>query len=486
MKINSNIMAYLTNNAYTHNEKRLNLSTARLSSGYKLNKAGDDPANFAIAKRMKMQLEGMDKVKTNATTGTSVVETAESAITEIGDMIQRLNELAIKSANGTLSESDRSMIQKEVDELKNEIDRISATSEFNGMPLLDGGFQNKGYCENRTDVKVHEYSDTTTAGVYKMKLDYTMVPNMEKYSVVGDTEEIFGSIEPRLSKLEADTSGNYSIALSSVREDGVEVRWESTETFTADDIKTSPDGSKKIKGVDQDGKEHELTIQFQLEYRYTVDEGADAADEAKGIKKAEELLGSLTGPQDYHASTYTVRDPEDPNNEEKGTDYVTFTSKNGNEVTLEIRDRKKLKDDSGEITVDLTGEGAMRLQVGTEEGDVLKLSIPEMNLERLHLKDLDMTTQKDARQSIDKISFALDYVNSVRSKLGAYQNRLENTVTYIDASHEALTSSYSRIRDTDMAEEMTEFTNLQVLTQAGMSMLAQANEFPQQALQLLQ
>lgn len=538
MKINSNITAYITNNSYLQNEKRLANSTAKLSSGYKLNKAGDDPANFAIANRMRMQLQGLDKVKTNAVTGSSVVETAESAITEIQDMIQRMNELAIKSANGTMSESDRSMIQMEVDKLKEEITRISETTEFNDMPLLDGTFEDRGFCQNRTDVKIKGYSQETQAGVYKLQLDYTEVPDMERYSVVDDTEALFGAIQPDMTGLEVitDDLGNpvsdpptYRITLNSTREDGVEVRWESTTEFTANDVKDQLANPKKdypmdpagaddpaekgyltLKGMtnivegyqtdgsgnkilDADGnpipifKETTLKIEFDVAYQYTVSLGGyGTADEDKGIKNANDLLGSLSDPQDYHTSTYTVKDPENPDDLTKSTDYVTVTAKNGTELTLEIRDREQLKADGGELQFELTGLGSMRLQVGTEEGQTIQMSIPEMSLARMHIEDLDMTTQKDARQSIDKLSYALEYVNSARSRLGAYQNRLENTISYVDATNESLTSSYSRIRDTDMAEEMTEYTSLQVLTQAGMSMLAQANEFPQQALQLLQ
>ncbi len=491
MKINSNITAYTTNNHYLQNEKRLTNSTAKLSSGFKLNKAGDDPANFAIANRMRMQLKGMEKVKTNATTGASVVETAESALSEISDMIQRMNELAVKSANGTMSDSDRQTIQYEIDKLKEEVTRISQVTEFNDMPLLDGTFENKGYCENRTDVKIEGYSDATRAGVYKIKLDYTAVPAMDTYSMVGDTEEIFGVMEPKVSDLKYDElSDSYSLVLTATREDGVEVRWDSG-SFTADQVKAASDGRLKLHGKTTIGgveKDTELDIQFRLNYQYKVDALYEPTtdEKDKGIKNATELLGKLKDPQDYHSSTYTVRDPENPNDPAKGTDYVTFTSRNGTEVTFEIRDREQLKADGGEIQIDLTGEGTMRLQVGTEEGQVLPVSIPEMSLTKMHLEDMDLSTQKNARQAIDKLTYAMEYVNDARSKLGAYQNRLENTITYIDSSNESLTSSYSRIRDTDMAEEMTEYTNLQVLTQAGMSMLAQANEFPQQALQLLQ
>nr|MCR5746772.1 hypothetical protein [Lachnospiraceae bacterium] len=157
MKINSNITAYLTNNAYLQSESRLGNSTTRLSSGYKLNSAGDDPANFAIASKMRAMIKGLDKVKTNTTTGMSVLETAEAAIQETQSMIQRMNELAIKGANGTLSSSDRQLIQDEVDQLTKEIDRIAETTEFNGMKLIDGSFNDRGYT-NDPVVTVMDYS----------------------------------------------------------------------------------------------------------------------------------------------------------------------------------------------------------------------------------------------------------------------------------------------------------------------------------------
>ena len=170
MKINSNITAYITNNSYLQNERRLSNATQRLSSGYKLNSAGDDPANFAIAAKMRSMIKGLDKVKTNTTTGMSVLETAEAAMMETESMIQRMNELAIKGANGTLSSSDRQNIQDEVDQLLAEIDRIAETTEFNGTKLIDGTFNDRGFTSN-LKVDVMDYSDRVNAGRYMIKLE---------------------------------------------------------------------------------------------------------------------------------------------------------------------------------------------------------------------------------------------------------------------------------------------------------------------------
>lgn len=465
MKINSNITAYLTNNAYLTNEKLYSASSTKLSSGYRLNKAGDDPANFAISSRMRSQLESLDKVKTNATTGTSVLEAAESAIGEIQDMVSRMSELATKAANGTMSSSDRQAVQDEVDELVAEITRIGTSTEFNGQPLLNGNFEFKGYCNNYDSVKVSSYSDSTQAGTYTMKLTYTQGYDMDQYSVSGETEKVYGTLYPSVSEVSVDSSGaekKYSVTLHSTDSNNNDIS--NTYTFTRSQL----DSDGKYTAADG------IVLEPEEIYTYAVADGDD--ETAQGVKKASDLFGSDNS--QYATSTKTV----------DGTDYVTITSKTGADVTIAIGSRDEVAKSGSEksLEINLTGEGAMRLQVGVEQGDVMELSIPEMDLNKMNIENLSVMSENSATKAIDRLDDALEYVNSARSKIGAYENRLDNTVDYVDATNESLTTSYSRIRDTDMAEEMTQYTNLQVLTQAGMSMLSQANQFPQQALQLLQ
>ena len=382
MKINSNITAYITNNSYLQNERRLSNATQRLSSGYKLNSAGDDPANFAIAAKMRSMIKGLDKVKTNTTTGMSVLETAEAAMMETETMIQRMNELAIKGANGTLSSSDRQNIQDEVDQLLAEIDRIAETTEFNGMKLIDGTFNDRGFTSN-LKVDVMDYSDRVNAGRYMIKLE--------------------------------SNGGSYKIS--------------------------------------------------------------DAATLPAGYKKVEDLLGT----SDNAKMIINVDTVENDDNTK--TDYVTIKGVSGTEIRLKLEDGFTSDD---KLDLELTGRGSMRLQVGTEEGEVINASIPRMTTEAMGLAKVDMKTKEGSQKAIDQMNTAIEYVNRARSRMGAYENRLENTSDYIDAYNENVTSSVSRIQDTDMAEEMIEFTTMQILSQAGISMLSQANEAPQQALQLLQ
>ena len=383
MKINSNITAYITNNSYSQNEMKLTNSTARLSSGYKLNTSGDDPANFAIAAKMRSMIKGLDKVKTNTTTGISVIQTAEGAMQETQSMIQRMNELSIKASNGTLSDADRQTVQDEVNQLMKEIDRIADSTEFNGMKLLNGTFSDKGYTSN-ANITVMDYSEEVKAGKY-------------------------------LVNLTKDGDGHYSVKNSSG---------------------SVPDG----------------------------------------YGTAEKLFGTVD-PSKLAVSSETITYDDGTS-----VDYVTIRGINGTEVRL--KSEEGTKDEALEL--DLTGRGSMRLQVGTEEGEVISASIPLMTTEAMGLTGIDMTSEESAHEAIDKVNTALEYVNRARSRMGAYENRLENTEGFLDAYNEDITASLSRIQDTDMAEEMTEFTNMQILTQAGISMLAQANEAPQQALQLLQ
>ena len=393
MKINSNITAYITNNSYMQNERRLSNSTQRLSSGYKLNTSGDDPANFAIAAKMRAMIKGLDKVKTNTTTGMSVLETAEAAMMETESMLQRMNELAIKGANGTLSSSDRQNIQDEMDQLMKEIDRIAETTEFNGMKLIDGTFNDRGYTSD-LKTSVMDYSEHVSAGWYAVKLS---------------------------------------------------------------------------KGADGEYKLEKSGVETSTDPKYA------------GYKDADSLFG-ISDMSRLTISTETI-----PQDDGTSVDYVSIKGARGTELRVKIENKEGDPAYSNPmLELNLTGRGSMRLQVGTEEGEVISASIPRMSTEAMGLSGIDMRTKEGSQEAIDKVGTAIEYVNRARSRMGAYENRLENTESFIDAYNENVTSSVSRIQDTDMAEEMIEFTSMQILSQAGISMLAQANEAPQQALQLLQ
>ena len=382
MRINYNVSAMLSNNALANNDSLLAQSLERLSSGLKINHAKDNPAGLAMAKRMNAQIEGLSKANDNANDGISVIETADGAMTEISEMLQRMNELAIKAANGPMSESDRKTVQDEVSQLKEEVTRISETLEFNGQKLLNGEFELKGYVYGDLDIKVSEYSKEVPA---------------KKYTI----NEI--SIEKEM--MNGEETGNYIVTKLDI---GSEFPAGATAEVSKDNLLT-------IKGANG----FEMTLDLSR-----ID-----------LKKSLE---------------------------------------NQTDVTIQ------------NLTVDITGIGAMRLQVGAHEGQVLAVEIPAISLRNMGIENLDVSTKEGALKGIEDIDKAVKYVSDVRGRLGAYQNRLESTVNSLDVTSENMTAAYSRIMDIDMAEEMTNYSTYQVLTQAGTSMLAQANQRPSQVLQLLQ
>ncbi len=368
MRINYNVSAMLSNNALANNDKKLAQSMQRLSSGLKINRAKDNPAGLAMANRMNAQISGLSVATQNASDGVSIIEIADGALSEVADMLQRMNELSVKAATGSLTSGDRGIIQDEVAQLKEEITRISDTTEFNGQTLLNGEFESKGFTTDN-NIKVNSYSDSVALGVYTLA-SLTVTKNAD-------------------GELEAEIT---------------------------------PDADSKAKF------------------------------------------------------------PDNPKVEVKDN-LVTIRDNEGFELTLEVPDQAGTYSN---LDVDVTGIGAMRLQIGANEGQVLETEIPAVTLQNMGIEDIDVSTPAGADKAIDRIDGAIQYVSKVRSKLGAYQNRLESTVNSLDVTSENMTAAYSRIMDVDMAEEMTEYTTNQVLTQAGTSMLAQANERPSQVLQLLQ
>ena len=378
MRINYNVSAMIANNSLKNNDDLLSASLQKLSSGFKINNAKDNPAGLAMAKRMNAQIMGTNTADDNTMDGISVIETADGALAEVTDMLQRMNELAVQASNATMNDDDREIIQKEINELKDEINRVSKSTEFNSQPLLDGFYDYKAYTDN-VNVKCLTYSKEVAADKYK-----------------------FGSIA-----WNKGTDGNFEV---------------------------------------------------------TVTGGSDS------LKKYSPLAGSMID------------------------DVITITGAHDFSMKIKVND-KSLKNedgtmiDSGTISgleVETTGIGAMRLQVGSNEGQVIEMAIPAVNLDNMGLTGLDLSTEDKAREAIGRIKGAIDFVNGVRGQLGAYQNRLENTDRRLDITEENMTAAYSRIMDVDMAEEMTKYSTYTVMTQAGTSVLAQANDRPSTVLQLLQ
>lgn len=364
MKIGYNASAMLANNSLKQSDNAVSKSIQRLSSGLKINAAKDNPSGLAIAKRMKAQLRGIETAGDNVTNGISLIETADGALSEVHAMIQRMNELAVKASNETMSADDISIINDELQQLKDEVVRISDTTQFNGQNLLDGSFDFKGFSDD-LDVKVAGYSDSVLTGNYNVKID-----------------------------LEFDANGAV-LETSEVTVDGV-------------------------SAVDYEVKDNRITIKGDNGFELQLDLEISGADIAK------------------------------------------------------------------EFSVELQQMGTMTLQIGANEGQTLQVRIPAITLKNMGIENTNTLTHEAATSAIGELNTALSYVSSVRSRLGAYQNRLDHTTNNLDVTNENMTAAHSRIMDVDMATEMTNYTSMQVISQAAISMIAQANERPSQALQLLQ
>lgn len=448
MRINYNVSAMLSNNALANNDSLLAQSLERLSSGLKINHGKDNPAGLAMAKRMNAQIEGLSQANDNANDGISVIEIADGAMSEISDILQRMNELAIKAANGTMSDSDKATVQDEVSQLKEEITRISETTEFNGQKILNGEFELKGYVYGDVNVKVASYSKD--------------VPTKEYFidSIKIQKEMVKTPVKDENGLVMKDEDGN------DVEED----TW--TGAYLAE--VTGPAGQDGFPNGDgytsKMNKDNLLTI--------TGTNGFEMVLDLSGINRSAEEWTKATTDQQNSVSV---------NKKFEELEY-------GEELTY------KPQNDDEQLKIDATGIGAMRLQIGANEGQVLPVEIPKISLRNMGIENLDVSALigaienpdgdlrgvNGALKGIEEIDGAIRFVSKIRGMLGAYQNRLESTVDSLDVMSENMTAAYSRIMDVDMAEEMTNYTTYQILTQAGTSMLAQANERPSQVLQLLQ
>ncbi len=491
MKINYNASAMRANHALNVSDQKVSKSLQRLSSGLKVVSAKDNPAGYAIARRMNAQIEGIGVATKDSNNGISIVEIADGALTEVHDMLQRMNELAVKGETGTLTTADRKMVQAEVKQLKEEIQRISTDTEFNGQPILDGSFDLKGYTDN-LDVKVDYYSDEVVAK------QYTIEGLTVFYKDSGEID-----LDATAATFKAGDGFPAGAKLSSVAENAVTITgipgFELTLGITPDPVK---DAEGNITGYNPiEITQPDNTIGMDATGNYTSDavtitktagtapdyriDDMSVAFDADGKVDLANTKVVVNGA----AATLTA-DTAVPPNDLK----FTATAPDGSVFDIVVDPAAVKSGESialaspptADLSIDITGIGAMDVQTGANEGQQLEIRIPEMSLHRLGIENVDMSTIASSASANAAIKGAILYVSDARSRLGAYQNRLEHTLNNLAVSNENMTASYSRIMDADVAEEMTNYTTEQVVSQAAVSMLAQANERPSQVLQLLQ
>ena len=461
-------------------------STEKLSSGYKINRAADDAAGLTISEKMRKQIRGLDKASSNAQDGVSSVQTAEGALTEVHSMLQRMNELAVQAANGTNSkDTDRKAIQDEIDQLNTEIDRVAETTKFNEIYLLKG---DDG--EKTINLKAH---DAGLKGTLTDNGDGTATFTMKTLNA-GDTVSIGGK--------------NYTIGGEEA--DVKQMFTEAKITGKAGDKVTINGKEFTYYDKAEDGQTALKTAGFYAEQPSVADK--DSATPAYASTDAIAALKSATisvGTKSITTIDDTKADGIDDNNtsvitKQKAYELAGKELLAANQIGDTVGNAEVKNGDKSDLAYN-AGDGTFNIKVGqakvantlsfslhvgadADMTNKITVDIDTMNSANLGIKGLNVTDKNGtaATYAIDAISDAISKVSSQRSALGAVQNRLEHTIDNLDNISENTSSAESRIRDTDMAKEMVNYSKNNILAQAGQSMLAQANQSNQGVLSLLQ
>lgn len=421
MIINHNMNALNAHRNMASNTSAAGKSMEKLSSGLRINRAGDDAAGLAISEKMRGQISGLEQASRNASDGISLIQTAEGALNETHNILQRMRELAVQGANDTNTSEDRVAIEEEMSQLTEEISRISETTEFNGQNLLKGTFSGSfqiGANSNQTiGLQIGGTSSNDLGLTGGVKLSYEKNPDSSKLS-----------------------EGTYTVVNNAGAKELV-------------------DANGKVVGtIDTTANNNKLTVAdgTEIQLKHEITEGASIKFDSDGFQVT---LAKGNGAKNLAAGNYKVA----------GKNLL-----NGDKLVG---------------TIDTAAQGNEKINLS--DGKVVLLS--ELNLTAADVADkktfsvtgVDISTSDNASGAITTIDNAINSISKTRSQLGAVQNRLEHTTANLDNTAENLTSAESRIRDVDMASEMMTYSSKNILQQAAQSMIAQANQQPQNVLSLL-
>ena len=460
MVVQHNMQAANANRMLNVTTSAQSKSTEKLSSGYRINRAADDAAGLTISEKMRKQIRGLDQASTNAQDGVSSVQTAEGALTEVHSMLQRMNELATQAANGTNSkDSDRQAIQDEIDQLTTEIDRVSETTKFNETYLL------KGEAGTKTiNMKAH---DAGLKGKLTDNGDGTATFVMDSLKD-GDSVSIGGKTYTIGSKKD-DVAAKITTANQKFTVNGQEITTVDTYTDKEDtDQKAGKYTVADAKALVKDGATVKLGTD---EYKVMTDKDTNGIDDTDASVISKDVAYNLASKELLAANQI---------GDTKGSANVENTNAKAADGSFKITTGQAEVANSLSFSLHVGADADMtnKIQVNIDAMDSASLGIKGLNV-----KD---ASGNAATYAVDAISDAISKVSSQRSSLGAVQNRLEHTINNLDNVVENTTTAESRIRDTDMAEEMVNYSKNNILAQAGQSMLAQANQSNQGVLSLLQ
>lgn len=464
MRINHNSLALNASDHFATINKNLAKSISRLSSGYKITSPADDAAGLAISTKMDAQIRGLDRASLNSNDGVSVIQSAEGGMTEIHSILGRMRELAVQAANDVMCEEDRDAIQEEIDSLAEEIDQITDSTAFNGQKLLNGDMSRRSLSSDpgiyttflSEDVNVGNYELEVTAKAEKAELALGITASGAQVSATQEgTFTINGfSVEIKEGMTMTEVIEEMQVHLDKI---GIDVDNSTGATM----LRTEEYGSKQRIEFKCDNPELAALI------------GLSDGDKAEGKDCSVSLTVTADG---FKKSATCTADGYD----------ITVVDRNGFEMQLEVDPKVMEKQGSISTNVQVLSAGPMVIQTGANSGEQLSIDIPAVDSKSLKVDNLIMYTHEYAGDAIEAIDAAVKKVSSIRSKLGAYQNRLEDVYDNLKVQSESMTEAYSRIMDTDMASEMTNYTQQNVLSQAAVSMMQKSNDRPESLLQLLQ
>lgn len=575
--IQHNIMSLNSYNRLSTNNSLLSKNLEKLSSGYKINRAGDDAAGLAISEKMRAQITGLERASDNAQDGISLVQTAEGALTEVHSMLNRMTELATQAANGTYDGTDRANLQDEINQLREEINRISDETNFNGIKLLDGSLSTAGATKTATtDIDISKLSRALTAGVSDVDAvkgvytnttalaDVSSSTDGNIYSYTFEYTDEDGNAQTKTIELTFKDSGDTDKGGKLVAADGTEY----TAAADANGVGTKIDKTKLGEAIKAElQKDNTIKENFDVaiasdKVQFTAKTAGTDGAVLTGVKQSVDAAGTVTNTVDavtvgtkaedafnaidltkakdnlYDGSTTGANSLEKAAFEINGEKFVFVENGKVDDDTIaamreagishyvevgtagaignadaaamaeKIKMATGLDVEVGTVGTDGTwteaatsgtsialkpstststkSSGGLSLQIGDTKSQRISVQVENMGTKSLGIDNIDISTENGAADAVDVIKNAINKVSTTRAGLGAIQNRLEYTINNLATTTENLTNAESRIRDTDMAKEMMDYTKNNVLSQAAQAMLAQANQQPQQILQLLQ
>jgi len=496
MVVQHNMSAMNANRMLSGVSSAQSKSTEKLSSGYRINRAADDAAGLSISEKMRGQIRGLNQASTNAQDGISLIQTAEGALNESHSILQRMRELSVQAANGTETDDDREAVQNEIEQLQSELTRISDTTEFNTMKLLDG---------SQSGSKVQVSVSKSAAGNLSEAAATTSTFKTAAVKPIDGKESTY-SVTTLDKNGNATTTSVTFTGKNKADDDAQSIIAELKKTSLADTFDMETDGNGAITFT---AKEAGVTPSIALVSQDgTSAVPANSTPGTDAYNKISENIQVYDGDKDKNIedSIFTV-------NGEKFA-YVTDASKLGdnNKDVNYVVAKATVDEDAGKamaalinsktgIAAESDGNGALslkpsatatgkgiELQIGANEGQTMNFTLDDMSADALGVGagKVDLSTQDKAKTATTTIDAAIKKVSKARGQMGAVQNRLEHTINNLDTASENLQTAESRIRDTDMAEEMVNYSKNNILAQAGQSMLAQANQSNQGVLTLLQ